>query len=487
LGLKLFQKGARQVEPDDALSSRLVEALPDALVAIDPDGRIEFVNGHCESMFGYSKSELIGQPVEVLIPDRLRRTHHNYVTEFMKAPRTRPMGVGLKLVGQKRDGTEFPVDISLTPIPTPRGNCVVAAVRDMTEREKTRQTLREAEERFHLAFEEAPIGMALVQPDGRLFRVNRSYCAIVGYSPTELTGRTFLSITHPDDLESNKEMARKLWRREIADVHIAKRYIHKNGSVVDVMIHAAPLWDPDGKPLYTIAQIQDITSAKEFERLHAEWAWVVANDLSKPLSAIVLSVESLLIGQVDETQARHTLERIKSSASRLHRMVGDLMDLRRLETHEFRLSKRTIDLDVVARSAADRMEFERPGRQVDVRVEASLGPVEADPECVEEVMDILLSNADRHADANKAILVDVRGDDGKVRVSVVSEGEGIAPEQLPHLFDRFRPGARAKVAGLREGFSMYVARELVEAHGGSIRAASLPGRRTQLEFELPRQ
>jgi protein-histidine pros-kinase len=483
LGPKLFQKHERLGELDDALAHRVVQALPDALVVVGEDGRIDFVNGGCEAMFGYRKSELIGQAVGILVPDRLRAVHQKYVASYMKAPRTRSLGAELKLVGQKRDGTEFPVDISLTPVPAPGGMVVVAAVRDMSERERTRKTLREAEERFRLAFEEAPIGMALVQLDGHFFRVNRAYGSIVGYSPAELTGRTFYSITHPDDIEDNRALAQKLLRGEVSDVHIVKRYIHKNGSVVDVMIHAAPLRDLDGTPLYTIAQIQDITTQKELERLRTEWAWVVANDLSKPLSAIVLSAQSMLLNPTDEAKARHTLERIKSSAGRLHRMVGDLMDLRRLDTHELTLRRRPIDLDVVVRAAAERMEFERPGREVDVRVEGSVGPVEGDPERLEEVMDILLSNADRHTAAKEAIRVELRADDGKVRVAVV--GDEMSPEQLRHLFERFKPGGSTKVAGLHDGFGMYVARELVEAHGGSIHAASLRGGKTKFEFELP--
>jgi PAS domain S-box-containing protein len=486
LALKLFRRQPHaQGALDEELARGLIQTSSDALVVIDGDGRIDFINGSCEAVFGYRSSEIVGHEVELLVPERFREAHRRHVAAFIKDPKMRPMGTGLRLSGRKRDGTEFPVDIALSPVRTSRGSFVAAAIRDTSEREETRRVLREAEERFHLAFEEAPVGMALVEPDGRMFRVNRAYGSIVGYSPSELVGRTFQSITHPDDLDESVALAKRIFGGEVPSIHVAKRYIHKNGRVVDVMLHVAPLRDLSGKPLYTIAQAEDITAAKELEQLRAEWGWVVANDLLKPLSSIVLSAQSMLLKQMEEGQARRALERIKVSAGRLHRMVGDLMDLQRLDTRQLELSRRPVEVGALVRGAAERMEFERPGREIDVRITGHVTPIHADPDRIEQVVDILLGSIDRHSDPSEAILVDVRGDGDRVRIAVTSEGKGIPPEQVAHLFDRFQPRGGGKVGGFRDGFAMYFARELVEAHGGSIGARNLPHGKTQLELALP--
>ena len=200
-------------ELDGELARGLAESAPDALIVVDGEGRIVFSNVHVEAMFGYARDELAGQRVEVLIPERFRKVHVAHRAAFANVEHARPMGAGLgELVGRRRDGAEFPVEVSLSPVPTSRGTFYAAAVRDATERLRIERTLRDAEERFRVALDEAPIGIALVGLDRRFFRVNRALASIVGYTPEELTGLSFQDITHPEDVDVDVEAARKLER-----------------------------------------------------------------------------------------------------------------------------------------------------------------------------------------------------------------------------------------------------------------------------------
>ena len=128
------------------------------------------------------------------------------------------------------------------------------------------EAVRESEERFRLTIDEAPIGMALVSLDGRFVRVNRAFCAVVGYEPAELTTLTFQDITHPEDVDTGLALVDKLARGEIPRCQFEKRYIRKNGTVVDAMLSASILRDPAGAPLYYISQIEDITERKRVEK-----------------------------------------------------------------------------------------------------------------------------------------------------------------------------------------------------------------------------
>ncbi|KAF3890394.1 MULTISPECIES: PAS domain S-box protein [Nostocales] len=137
--------------------------------------------------------------------------------------------------------------------------------RELSERKRTKGLLQESEERFRSAFENAGIGMAIVATNGRWLRVNRSLCEIVGYSESELLTTTFQAITHPEDLDTDLDYMHQMLGDEIRYYEMEKRYFHKQGHVVWILLSGSLVRDPDGQPLYFIAQIQDITQRKQAE------------------------------------------------------------------------------------------------------------------------------------------------------------------------------------------------------------------------------
>ncbi|WP_438014960.1 PAS domain S-box protein [Sorangium sp. So ce315] len=136
---------------------------------------------------------------------------------------------------------------------------------DTAQRERARQALRESEERFRLTFENAPIGMAIVALDGRLIRVNHVYCEILGYSAEELSKLRFQDITHPDDVDTDVGLAEQLRRGEIPRYQLAKRYIHKDGRLIPVILHGSVVRGAEGEPIHYIAQVEDVTARKQAE------------------------------------------------------------------------------------------------------------------------------------------------------------------------------------------------------------------------------
>ena len=131
------------------LSSDLLETLPDAIVAVDRDGTIVQVNSQAQELFGYDRDELIGQKVELLVPESYRRQHHHHRENFAETPKTRRMGADLDLYGRRRNGSEFPVEISLSPVSTENGTFVLSAIRDISDRKRIAEELRRANEELH--------------------------------------------------------------------------------------------------------------------------------------------------------------------------------------------------------------------------------------------------------------------------------------------------------------------------------------------------
>jgi PAS domain S-box-containing protein len=239
----------------------LIEEAPDGIFLADLDGRYIEVNAAGCRMLGYSRQEILRKRITDLLPEE--------DVERLWKLRSELAGGGAH-VGEWRlrraDGAFVPVEVSTKILSDGRWQGVVrdiSARKRLEERaERTAEQLRDSEERFRLAFEEAPIGMALVALDGRFIRVNRVLCEIVGYGAEELTAMTFQALTHPDDLDVDLALAGQLYRGEIPRYQLAKRYIRKDGTVIDAMLSGSVLRGPTGEPLHYIAQIEDVTERR---------------------------------------------------------------------------------------------------------------------------------------------------------------------------------------------------------------------------------
>jgi PAS domain S-box-containing protein len=241
-----------------ARTREVIELAPDAFFQADLDGRFTDVNQAACRLLGYERDELIGKTIFDIIPaedaDRLRAVR----ADLLLPGRVHTA----EWAQQRKDGTFVPVEVSSNILPDGRWQ---AFARDVSERKRAEQALHESEERFRLTIDEAPIGMALVALDGRFVRVNRALCEILGYSSTELTGLTFQAVSHPEGLDLDLAARSQLAGGEIPRYHREKRYIRKDGTIVDVRLNVSILRSRDGAPLYFISQIEDITARKRAE------------------------------------------------------------------------------------------------------------------------------------------------------------------------------------------------------------------------------
>ncbi len=263
--IRRLMRGDRLLWGSERKFRALLEAAPDAMVIVDDHGHIALVNAQAERMFGYRRQELVGQSISELIPERLRAQHRHHVKRYTRDATARPMGGDVELYGLRKDGSEFPVEISLGPIETDEGMMVSSAIRDTTSRRQAVAELATAERLFRSAFDGSPIGMALTEEDGRIVRVNSALCELSGHTAQELAGRRFDALIGSPEEGYKGRAVSALMSGERLRYKDETRFVHASGEPIWVALQATTIADDEGAPRRFLVQVQDITHRRRYE------------------------------------------------------------------------------------------------------------------------------------------------------------------------------------------------------------------------------
>ncbi len=244
----------------------IIETAHESFISAGPDGRIVDWNQQAERDFGWSRDEVIGRNLAAtVIPPRVRGVYAAGFDQLLRFGDHTVLGRRFEMPAMRRDGGEFPVEITVSALPTGGGYRVNAFLHDISERRQGERALREAEERFRRSFHDSAAGMAIVSTDGSWLQVNQALADLTGYPRAELTGKSFADITHPDDVDAESEAIRQLVAGERRRHLTEKRCVRADGRLVWVSLSLSPVRDEAGNTLYLISQMQDVTKRKRTE------------------------------------------------------------------------------------------------------------------------------------------------------------------------------------------------------------------------------
>lgn len=489
----------------------LIEAAPDAIIVIDRTGRILKVNDEAERMFGYDRNALIGRDVAVLVPEAFRAAHRAGRAGYGDAPSTRT--IAGELAGRRADGTEFPVEIRVSPLETQDGRSIVGIVRDVTERHRAQQV----QQRLVHDLGERVKELSALHATGRLLNESGT--------PAELLGRIVALLPaawqYPDVTEARitaGDVDARTARFEITPWLQRAEFEMADGrtGAIEVVYREARANADEGPFLGEERNLIDSLAgmlAAYYQRLHAEEQRVqlagaeaarhqaqeanaakdqflatLSHELRSPLNVMLGWTQMLRQGHLSAEAAGRGFDVLERSVRLQAKLIEDLLDVSRIITGKLRVEKRRVDLAAVMSLAVDAA---RPAAQArNIALTAVIAPMlfmDADPHRLQQVVSNLLTNALKFTPERGSIQVRAERADDRARIVVRDTGMGIGCDLLPRIFDRFQQGNSSTTrthAGL--GLGLAIVKHLVEQHGGQIAAASEgPGCGSTFTITLP--
>lgn len=478
--------------PHGAHLHQLFENSLEGVLLTAPDGLVLQANPAACAMLGRSEEEICrlgrGGLVDLTDP-RL---------PILLAERARSGRATGQLRMFRADGTTFEAEMRSAVFRDDNGELRTSlSIQDITRRVQAEQELADAEELFRQTFDNAPIGMAIVALDGHFTKVNRRLCEIVGYAPEELVRLRFHDITHGDDLAADLAKVDALLRSAIPRYNMTKRYVRKDGQVVEVLLDVALLRTREHAPRGFIAQIQDLTERRKLEAQLAvserlasigTLAGGIAHEINSPLAWMSLNVEELfksLEGPSLHTASERAevLTTLRAGVERIQRVVGGIRKLARAE----RSTRVPLDLASVVESALDLAANEVRHRARIRRDFAAAPMVLGEESSLVQVFVSLFMNAahaikEGEAHRNELCIHIGTGDAGDAFVEVRDTGHGMAPETLVRIFDPF---FTTRPVGVGSGLGLSISHATVSALGGRIEVTSEVSKGTSVRVTLP--
>jgi protein-histidine pros-kinase len=467
---------------DSDVAVEILKSSNDAIVVVNDDGEIVAINETAEALFGYESGELVGQKVEMLMPDAMRHKHAKHRHRYHKKPHSRPLVSGLNLKGMRKDGRVFDAEIALTPVEHDGGMLVSSTIRDISADDTS-------EAYFRNILESAPDAMVIIDHHGKMAVVNGQAEKMFGFTRKQMIGQEIemllpvkireRHISHRAGFAANP-MLRPM------GINLELRGQRRDGSEFPVEISLSPFASSSGVFISSVIRDVTIAARQEAERANkANTAFLAAasHDLRQPVQALAL-LNGALRRTVKGELALEMIESQQTSLDAMTNLLNSLLDISRLdagkvepEFEEFRIQR------LVDRLFA---EFSRQATHKGLKFESDSCDivVRSDPNLLSEVIQNFVSNAIRYTDKG-GVKLGCRQESGQFWIDVSDTGIGIDPARIDEIFQEFHqiktPGAENEGFGL----GLAIVKRLADLLDHDIAVVSDPGRGSTFSIQLP--
>ncbi len=480
------------------------ESCLEGLLVIDPSGRMLMANPALETMFGYAPGQLLGQSVEILVPESIRQRHVGERKAFFRTPgQKRPMSLVRDIRGVRSDGSEFFVEISLSSMDVDGEHYALASVADVSERRRVESELERHRNSLEALVEErtaqlsdlynrAPCGYHSLDADGVFVNINATECDWLGYGRKELIGqrRAVDLMTAESQAVFQENFPRFKVAGEMSGLEIEFR--RKDGSLLPLLLHARAVYDEQGKFLHSLSTVVDNTVRKK-----AEQSWIAAREAAEganraksaflanmsheirtPLNAIIGIAHIIRRGHVDPRQ-EELLGKIDRSAQHLLAVINDVLDLSKIEAGKLELQLSEFELGEVLANIVSMVQDRATAKALKLSVSCAPSGrrVRGDVMRFTQALLNLTTNAIKFTETGEVAVrirqLDERDGKLQIRVEVEDSGIGIAPEIMPRLFAPFEQADASttrKYGGT--GLGLAITKRLVELMAGESGASS---------------
>jgi len=506
----------------EQLFQLVVESAPNAIVMVNQDSRIVLVNSRTEKYFGYRREELLGKSVEMLIPERLRDRHPGYVRRFGGEHRARAMGVGRNLFGLRKDGSEFPIEVGLSPVETDQEVLILSAIVDISERVRSDRELQRMRTYLKNIIDSMPSILVGVDKRGRVTEWNQSAEKATGVPTERAIGQPFSKLF--PEFESRLENMREAIRSH-TPMRAERVIAEKNGEpyYADVMVY--PLLS--GEAAGAVIRIDDITSRVRIEQMMVQTekmlsvgglAAGMAHEINNPLSGVLQGSQNILRRLSPELEPnrqaaaalgvdlglvhRYLEERgildfvntIQQSASRAARIVADMLAYSRSTNTDFQPARVEEILDTVLRLAASDYDLKKKYDFKQIEIVRDFDPefetLVCDHTEIEQVLLNVIKNAAQAMSGGDTplphrIVLRTRREGEYGRIEVQDNGPGMDRQTQRRVFEPF---FTTKAVGVGTGLGLSVSYYIItEQHKGTMDVTSNPGEGTCFTIRLPLQ